>query len=75
MSEKPRKRKNSRQLRLSRQNEVITERLLLQFQLEKATTCDWQWFGNYLIQLGSAELKKRLLSQYDRNPKPIKGVK
>lgn len=68
--EKPkRQRKNKKQLRLSPQNELVTERLMLQYQLEKAKTCDWTWFGNHLIQLGCVTLKQQLLSRMDRRPK------
>ena len=58
----PRKRslKNNKQLRLSKQNEVLALRLMLQYQLDKATTCDWTWFGNHLLQLGMVSLKKNL---------------
>lgn len=65
MPTEKRKRKNSKQLRLSKQNELIAERLQLQYQLEKATTCDWSTFGNLLIQLGCKEIKKSLLPKFN----------
>lgn len=60
------RRKNNRQLRLSKQNELLSERLMLQYQLDTATTCDWTWFGNHLLQLGMVSLKKQLTSTMSR---------
>ena len=59
-----RKRKNNKQLRLSKQNELLAERLMLQYQLDKATNCDWTWFGNHLMQLGMVAMKKLLTSSH-----------
>jgi hypothetical protein len=59
-------RKNNLQLRLSKQNEVLAERLMLKWQLDNGKTCNWTWFGNHLMQLGIKTANRALLGEMGR---------
>ena len=76
-------RRNNKQLRLSKQNEIISERLKPQWELENARNVTWMWFGNYLMSLGAQTCKKQLFSRLTHkesmmkmadNIKPKKGL-
>ena len=61
VEKQPKKRKNNLQLRLSKPNEIIAEQVKAQYESHYFTGCDWTWFGNYLIKLGIASLKQKMM--------------
>ena len=62
-------RRNLLQLRLSKQNEVLAERLMLKFQLDKGKNCNWTWYGNRLIMLGIQAENRTLMGEMSRRDK------
>jgi hypothetical protein len=66
---KPLERRNNLQLRLSKQNELLAERLMLKWQLEKGKNVNWTWFGNHLIMLGIKALNKEIIGSMSRRDK------
>lgn len=59
-------RKNNLQLRLSKPNEMLAERLMLKYQLDKGVNVNWNWFGNHLIKLGIQAENRALMGEMGR---------